>query len=124
MLELLQEKLDALESFAHDHWGYSSEDHPENANPGIGRTENMLAFTVAIAATFLARNALQASWKATLGEAPPKNPSSSDVDWKDALLWGAVSGALVGVTRIVSRRASSSVYRNFRYNNHTDSISS
>ncbi|WP_231617707.1 DUF4235 domain-containing protein [Novipirellula aureliae] len=87
---------------------------PDERNEGIGKRENMLAFGAAIAATFLARNALQASWRTTLDRDPPKNPASPEVDWKDALLWGALSGAVVGMARIASRRTSSAAYNHFR----------
>lgn len=110
MLDTLQEKLEAVHHTAQEKFGSES----DSRNTGIGRTENMVALGAAIAATFLARNALQASWKVALNREPPKNPTSSEVDWKDALLWGAVSGACVGMVRIASRRASSSLYRNLK----------
>ncbi|OYP28885.1 DUF4235 domain-containing protein [Rhodopirellula sp. MGV] len=82
-------------------------DEPNGRNVGVGPTENLLAYAAAIAATFAARQALQASWRTALDREPPKNPSSPEVDWKDALLWGAVSGAIVGMVRIASRRSAS-----------------
>lgn len=87
---------------------------PDEVNAGIDATENLVAFAAAIGMTFLARNALQAGWRKTMSSDPPKNPASYEVDWRDALLWGGISGAVVGITRIVSRRASSSAYRSFR----------
>ncbi len=76
---------------------------PDGRNEGIGKTKKMLAFAVAIAATFVARQTLQASWRLSLDRDPPKNPAAADVDWNDALLWGVVSGAIVGGVRIASR---------------------
>ncbi|TWU01404.1 DUF4235 domain-containing protein [Neorhodopirellula pilleata] len=110
MIDSLQEKLEAAHHNVQEKLGRE----PDGRNAGIGKTENLMAFGAAIAATFLARNALQASWKFALNREPPKNPASSEVDWKDALLWGAVSGACVGMVRIASRRASSSAYRSWR----------
>ncbi|KAA5542792.1 DUF4235 domain-containing protein [Roseiconus nitratireducens] len=105
----MQEKLDELKSNATDR-----EFQPEDdANAGIAPAENALAFVAAMGATFLARNALQAGWKQTFDEVPPKNPASHEVQWREALLWGAVSGALIGIARIASRRASSHAYRRF-----------
>lgn len=89
-------------------------DEPPERNVGIEPAENILAFAAALGMTFIARNALEAGWRKTLNTEPPKNPASREVRWKDALLWGAISGAVVGVARIASRRASSSAYRNFR----------
>lgn len=88
--------------------------NPDERNAGIEPAENVLAFVAAIGCTFLARNLIQSGWRATLDRDPPKNPASHEVDWHEALLWGAVSGAVVGVARIMSRRASSSAYQAIR----------
>ncbi|TWU21686.1 hypothetical protein Pla52o_38730 [Novipirellula galeiformis] len=109
MIDQVQEKLQHIRSSAQE--GF--DEQPDGRNEGIGRTENLLALAAAIGATFLARNALQAGWRTALDREPPKNPASSEVDWKDALLWGGVSGAIVGMVRIASRRASSNAYRRF-----------
>ncbi|TWU65828.1 MULTISPECIES: DUF4235 domain-containing protein [Crateriforma] len=87
---------------------------PDERNAGIEPAENALAFAVALGMTFLARQTLQAGWRTTFDRDPPKNPASHEVAWKDALLWGAVSGAVVGIARIASRRASSKAYQRFK----------
>lgn len=89
-------------------------DNPDERNDGIQPAENALAFVAALGCTFLARNLIQAGWRTALNRDPPKNPASHEVDWRDALIWGAVSGAAVGMARIASRRASSSAYRAIR----------
>ena len=89
-------------------------DDPDERNAGIEPAESALAFAVALGVTFLARNAVQAGWRKTMNSDPPKNAASHEVNWRDALLWGAVSGAVVGVARIASRRASSSVYQSIK----------
>ncbi len=109
MIGEMQEKFSDWRESAIDR--FSSE--PNERNVGIGKIESVLAFAAAIGATFLARNALQAGWRRALDRDPPKNPASPDVDWKDALLWGATSGALVGMLRIASRRATSTAYHRF-----------
>ncbi len=106
MIEQVQDKFSDWREAAEDRFG----NEPDNRNAGIGKTENFLAIAAALGATLLARNAVQAGWRRTLHRDPPLNPSSSEVDWHDALLWGAVSGAIVGMVRIASRRASSGVY--------------
>lgn len=85
-------------------------DHPER-NPGVSKIEAGIAFAAATAATFVTRELLEATWRQSTGQAPPKNPTSHAVSWKEALLWGAVSGAVIGATRIASRRAASNAYR-------------
>lgn len=87
---------------------------PDGENPGIGPAESAVAMAAAIGAAFVTRRLLQGGWRATFDRPPPKNPASREVDWGDALLWGAVSGAIVGVARIASRRAASSAYHGFR----------
>lgn len=67
---------------------------PDERKPGIGKTEDLLAFAAAVGVTLMARNALQAGWRATLDRDPPKNPASPAADWNDALLWGAVSAVV------------------------------
>ncbi|MFG0291380.1 MAG: DUF4235 domain-containing protein [Rhodopirellula sp. JB044] len=110
MLDQIKENMSDVSEYAQRHLPQQSDDR----NEGISQTENALAFGVAIATTFLARRALQAGWKTTLNKAPPQNPTSPEVAWKEALLWGAVSGAVVGMARIASRRTSSSAYRLYR----------
>lgn len=87
---------------------------PDGSNPGVGKVESVLEYGAAIATTFLVRRALNLGWRKALDREPPKNPASPAVNWKDALLFGAVSGALVGMARIGSRRASTAAYRRIR----------
>ncbi|MCC9601750.1 DUF4235 domain-containing protein [Stieleria sp. JC731] len=108
MIEELKER--ALDAKAEINGRLTGHDEPNGRNVGVSPTENLLAYGAAIAATFIARNALQASWRTALDREPPKNPASPEVDWKDALLWGAVSGAIVGMTRIATRRSASAFY--------------
>ncbi|QEF98933.1 hypothetical protein Mal15_29910 [Stieleria maiorica] len=85
-------------------------DTPER-NPGITKSEAVVAFAAATASTFVMREALEAVWRKSVGQPPPKNPASHTVSWKEALLWGALSGAVIGAARIASRRTASGVYR-------------
>ena len=114
MLDALRERVQEYRSGAGSDSGGDLPESLNERNHGISQTENAVAFAAAIAATFLARNALQLCWRKTLDREPPKNPASYDVAWKEALLWGAVSGAIVGVARIASRRASSSAYHSIK----------
>jgi len=89
-------------------------DTPSGENKGIEPVESAIALAAAVGATFLTRQLIRSTWRTTLQREPPKNPASPTVEWKEALIWGAASGALVGVARIASRRASSGVYRKIR----------
>ncbi|GAA5508581.1 DUF4235 domain-containing protein [Novipirellula caenicola] len=110
-MESIQEHYDDLRNKVGE---YTGRDEPDGRNPGIGRSESLVTYAAAIGATFVARHLLEAVWQATLDRDPPKNPTSREVAWRDALLWGAASGAVVGLARIASRRASSGAYRSWR----------
>lgn len=106
----MQEQIEQLKDRAGDLFSRDADGRNEN----IGQAENMIAFAAAIGCTFIVRQGLQLGWKSALNRDPPKNPTSHEVEWREALLWGAVSGAIVGAARIASRRASSSAYRSMR----------
>ena len=41
---------------------------------------------------------------------PPGNPAHHDVAWRDALLWALLTGAVVGVIRLVAQRAAAGAW--------------
>jgi hypothetical protein len=55
-------------------------------------------------AGFGARKALEMTWKAVSGRPAPENPEMRHVHWRDALLWAAASGLVIGVARLVGQR--------------------
>lgn len=57
------------------------------------------------------RALLKGGWRATTGREPPLNPEDDEVNWRSALLWAVVTGALVGIARTVSRKGASSIRR-------------
>ena len=57
-----------------------------------------------IVAATVARKALQVSWKAVTGEAPPDDPKSRETDWVVAVSWAVASGAAIGVARLLAER--------------------
>lgn len=111
MIETLR---DRYEDVRNGEFSSSFRDEPNGVNDGISAAENVLAFAVATGTALLARELLKGGWRATVGTEPPKNPSSRQVDWRDAMLWGVMSGAIVGAARIASRRATSSAYSRLR----------
>jgi hypothetical protein len=62
------------------------------------------------AAATAARKALNTSWRAATGKAPPANPASPDVDMREALAWAAVSGTIVAVARMLATRRAAQYY--------------
>ncbi|MBB3191990.1 DUF4235 domain-containing protein [Halomonas cerina] len=65
----------------------------------------------AVAAGVMARKGAAKVYRRQVGEAPPANPAEPDVGWRQALLWGAATGILMGVARVVGRRAGSEAVR-------------
>lgn len=66
---------------------------------------SLVGSAAAVAASMMARRTADKAYWHEVGEAPPANPDEPDVGWRQALLWGAATGVLVGVARVVGRRA-------------------
>jgi len=90
-------------------------DPDDETNTGITSTEALIGFAAAMGITLLTRKLLEEGWEQVLDKAPPKNPSSHEVAWREAIAWGVLSGALVGVARIASRRAATGIYRKLEW---------
>src|SRR3954468_18492886 len=52
----------------------------------------------------LAHNPLAPRWRARRGDAPPSEPESADVEWREALAWVAVSGLTLALVGLAARR--------------------
>lgn len=65
---------------------------------------SVVGYTAVIGAGLLTRHAAREAYSKTAGAAPPENPGHRDTQWREALLWGVASGALVGAARVVGRR--------------------
>ena len=58
----------------------------------------------------VAKKVLNSSWKAATGKNPPANPADPDVEVKEAVVWAAVSGALIGLARMFAARRAAGYY--------------
>lgn len=67
----------------------------------------------ALAAAIIASKMIDEGWRRYSGE-PPMNPEMRGVSWKQALLWGALTGSVVGVARVGGRRMASGAATNLR----------
>ena len=69
------------------------------------------ALTVAavLAASSIARKATDGTWKFVTGSDSPANPEDPDIDFKEAVAFAVLSGALVGLARMLANRESSRV---------------
>ncbi len=63
-----------------------------------------LGFLVPMLAAKAARSVAGKSYKLIRNREAPSNPADPDVEWRDALVWAAISGIVGGVARMSSRR--------------------
>ena len=78
---------------------------------GRKRMWNLVATGSAIAAGVAMRRTLFAGWKVVAREEPPINPADRATPWRQAILWTALTGAAVGVTRMLARRGAAAGWR-------------
>jgi Protein of unknown function (DUF4235) len=63
-----------------------------------------MASLAAVVAAMLARKSLAVAWKTATGKAPPANPEHPGVGWTEAVSWAVVSGAVVGLARLLAQK--------------------
>jgi hypothetical protein len=81
--------------------------------PDLGRKArwSLVAGGAATVSGIAARRLLEAAWRRSRGEDPPKNPASSGVGWTHALAWTFAAAGTVAVARLVARRAAAAGWR-------------
>jgi len=75
-----------------------------NDDDGESRFVGIAATLAALGAATLMRKSLEKAWMRATGKEAPVNPESSETSWGEAVAWAMVSGALLGVARLVARR--------------------
>lgn len=65
----------------------------------------------AVLAGIAARKGLVQAWRLATGDDPPANPEAPDTSWQEALGWAVVSGAAMGLARMLATRKAASYYR-------------
>ncbi len=65
----------------------------------------------AVGAGIVARKAIQGVWTAGTGKKPPANPEDPDTGMGEALGWAIVSGAVVGIARMLAGRKAAERWR-------------
>jgi len=71
----------------------------------------VMAMGAAIGASVVAHKLTDGSWKFIRGTEPPKNPEDPDIDWSEAIGFALLSGAIVGLSRMVASRQAAAIYK-------------
>lgn len=80
-----------------------------------GKTQNVVALVTTLGVTAVAKKVADATWKASAGKEPPTDPADPDIEFREALVWAVVSGALISVARmLMARRLAKSERRKAR----------
>ena len=77
---------------------------------GGSKTWTIFSLASALIAAALAKMAMDKSWRIATGKRPPENPADPDVEIWEAVLWAALSGTAVGLTRMLAQRRAASYY--------------
>jgi Protein of unknown function (DUF4235) len=63
-----------------------------------------IAMLATLVGALLARKTLAFAWRTATGKEPPANPEHPEVAWPEAAAWAIVSGAVVGLARMVAQK--------------------
>ncbi len=75
---------------------------------------NGVASSAAVGAVVLTKPLVERAWRLIVGSEPPGNPADQDVAWRDAILWALVTGALVGLIRLIAQRTAAGAWLKVR----------
>jgi hypothetical protein len=64
----------------------------------------LLAMIASLLGALVARRLLSTVWKLARGKEPPANPEHPTVTWPEAVSWAVLSGAVVGVARLIAQK--------------------
>ena len=72
---------------------------------------NGVASAAAVGAVTVTKPLIERGWRVTFRSDPPGNPAAQDVAWRDAILWAVITGALVGLIRLVAQRMAAGAWQ-------------
>lgn len=73
--------------------------------PGMSeKVFKLVGTAAAIGAGVLAKKLSEGGWKAVMATDPPANPEDPDTELYEAILWAAVSGAVIALARMAVSR--------------------
>jgi Protein of unknown function (DUF4235) len=64
----------------------------------------------AVIAAGAAHRGLSAAWRLATGDDPPTIPEDEETSWGEAILWAVLSGAVLGLARLVATRGAAHYY--------------
>lgn len=71
----------------------------------------ILAAGAGVAAGLVAQRLTDGTWRLVSGGTAPDQPEDPDVEWKQAVAFAVLSGAVVGLTRLLASREAAKLYR-------------
>lgn len=71
----------------------------------------IVALAFAVPTGIAMRKAIEAGWRKTRHDDPPKNPAAPGTQWSEALAWAAVSGIAVAAARLVAARGAAATWK-------------
>ena len=63
-----------------------------------------------VLAAAAAEKGLSSAWKLATGNEPPTIPEDPDTSWPEAVAWAVLSGAVLGLVRLVASRQAAQYY--------------
>jgi hypothetical protein len=70
----------------------------------------VLSTMSAVAAAQAANKTLTVIWRGATGDKPPTVPEDPETSWGEALAWAALSGAVMGVAKMLTTRQAAQYY--------------
>lgn len=71
----------------------------------------VLAAAAAMGASIVARKVTDGTWRFVSGGDSPSNPEDPDIDVKEAIAFAVLSGAIVGLSRMLADRQATKLYQ-------------
>jgi hypothetical protein len=73
----------------------------------------LMTAVIGIPVGIVTKKAVERLWLTARPQDPPRKPAEPDVNWADALAWGALSAVGIVVAELVTRRAAEATYHAF-----------
>jgi hypothetical protein len=86
-------------------------DQGEDQEGAVGSLAwKILGTAAALLAGEAAHKGLSAAWKLATGDDPPTIPEDPETSWREAIAWAVLSGAVMGLARLVATRRAAHYY--------------